>query len=538
MPFIDLDNATKRTFDICVVGSGPAGMAAAVSLSQRGRSVLLVDAGDTTPTSGPAANLSSQKTHAPLVETNCRALGGTGWMWGGRIMPLLKRDFVQMKWPVSYESYAAYLDQAAEFLGGSALRRPFVREELDQIDYKAVEMLAADMPIAERHADALLAQNGPAILLSVVATDLNLVADPDDSIRCTGPRVRSTSDEKTANLSAHTTIVACGGVETARLLLAVQARNPDALGHLTAIGHGYCGHLTGSIAQLTLRKGVKPDSFGWRPRPQGGFTRQVFRTIHTTKASSSNMFFWASNWPIEDAVHRSGIQSLKYILRRLRHGRGVSNETGPAALIADKTSPVSLHIANLLRDAPTSLMALPGVLRSRLNRSRQNLDHLIANGANAYRLCYHAEQTLSDTNFIALAGPILKDQLPDIKISYGFSNADAEAVLRGHDMLTKELAASGLADVIYDGPAPDRLDAILKAARDGFHQIGGARMGETAADSVVDQDCKLHGVSGVYVAGSSIFPSSGAAPPTLSIVAFALRLADHLTRTSNSGGGS
>ena len=89
MPFINLDNATTRTFDICVVGSGPAGMAAALSLSQKGRSVLLVDAGGTTPTPGPTAILSSQKTHAPLIETNCRALGGTGWMWGGRIMPLL-----------------------------------------------------------------------------------------------------------------------------------------------------------------------------------------------------------------------------------------------------------------------------------------------------------------------------------------------------------------------------------------------------------------------------------------------------------------
>ncbi len=528
MPFIDLDRASTRTYDACVIGSGPAGMAVAVSLSQKGQSVLLIDAGGTVPTPGPAANLSSQQSHAPLCQTNCRALGGTSWMWGGRIMPLLKRDFVQMNWPVAYDSYAAYLDEAAAFLGGSTLGRLFVREDKEWIDCNAVEMLASDQPIAQRHAKVLDAQDGPAVLLSVVATGLNFVTDPDGRVRCTGPRVRSLSNEAAVDLTARTTIVACGGVETARLLLAVQARNPNELGHLKALGRGYCGHLTGSIAQIMLKKGMKPAGFGWVPHGQGGFTRQVFRTTQTEPATGANVFFWARNWPIEDAAHGSGIQSLKYIVRRLRGGRGSAGQTG---------SPVWRHVVNVVRDAPTSLKALPGVLRSKLNRSRQHLDHLIANGESAYRLCYHAEQSLSDTNFIALSGSVLPDQLPDIKISYAFSKADAEAVLQGHEVLIKELAASNVADVIYDEPIARRKDAILETASDGYHQIGIARMGKTAADSVVDQHCKLHGVSGIYVAGSSIFPSSGAAPPTQSIVAFALRLADHLTRVPVTSGG-
>jgi choline dehydrogenase-like flavoprotein len=44
---------------------------------------------------------------------------------------------------------------------------------------------------------------------------------------------------------------------------------------------------------------------------------------------------------------------------------------------------------------------------------------------------------------------------------------------------------------------------------------------------VVDEHCRVHTTSNVYVAGSSVFPTGGWAPPTLTIVALALKLADH-----------
>jgi choline dehydrogenase-like flavoprotein len=53
-------------------------------------------------------------------------------------------------------------------------------------------------------------------------------------------------------------------------------------------------------------------------------------------------------------------------------------------------------------------------------------------------------------------------------------------------------------------------------------------MSASSATGVVDADCRVHGLSNLYVAGSSVFPSSGAANPTLTIVQLALRLADRL----------
>jgi choline dehydrogenase-like flavoprotein len=60
--------------------------------------------------------------------------------------------------------------------------------------------------------------------------------------------------------------------------------------------------------------------------------------------------------------------------------------------------------------------------------------------------------------------------------------------------------------------------------------MGTARMHADPAFGVVNADCRVHGLSNLYVASSAVFPTAGAANPTLTIVALALRLADHIKR--------
>jgi choline dehydrogenase-like flavoprotein len=60
------------------------------------------------------------------------------------------------------------------------------------------------------------------------------------------------------------------------------------------------------------------------------------------------------------------------------------------------------------------------------------------------------------------------------------------------------------------------------------HHIGATRMSDSPKDGVVDRDCRVHGITNLHVAGSSVFPTGGWAFPTLTIVALSLRLADRL----------
>ena len=67
----------------------------------------------------------------------------------------------------------------------------------------------------------------------------------------------------------------------------------------------------------------------------------------------------------------------------------------------------------------------------------------------------------------------------------------------------------------------------------GCHHMGGTRMARTPDQGIVDSNCKVFGQRNLYIAGSSVFPSSGFANPTYTIVQLALRLAEHLARQGN-----
>lgn len=60
------------------------------------------------------------------------------------------------------------------------------------------------------------------------------------------------------------------------------------------------------------------------------------------------------------------------------------------------------------------------------------------------------------------------------------------------------------------------------------HQLGTCRFGEDASTSVLDLNCRTHEIDNLYVVDGSFFPSSGAVNPTLTIIANALRVGDHL----------
>ena len=71
-------------------------------------------------------------------------------------------------------------------------------------------------------------------------------------------------------------------------------------------------------------------------------------------------------------------------------------------------------------------------------------------------------------------------------------------------------------------------DSWLKLTRDTNHAMGGTCMGTDPASSVVDRNLKVHGVSNLFVASCSVYPTGGCANPTFTLMALALRLGDHL----------
>lgn len=75
-------------------------------------------------------------------------------------------------------------------------------------------------------------------------------------------------------------------------------------------------------------------------------------------------------------------------------------------------------------------------------------------------------------------------------------------------------------------------ESIYWKPHGGGHTMGTTRMGFSQNDSVCDSNCRVHSYNNLYLAGSSVFTTGGASQPTFTIAALAMRLSDHLTKTS------
>lgn len=534
MPVVDLRTAREKSYDCIVSGTGPAGLAVALPLAEAGRSVLLIEAGSDEPRPGPDAQYDTPSAHAVSEITHCQALGGTSWLWGGRTIPLLPHDFAATGWPFAHEEIACHFRRAAAFLGGSFPDEPFFDTTAPlAFDLDAREVLANTGSLLQWHRPQIDARAGPDVLMQATTTGILLARRPSGCRHCAGLRVRVKGAPQPADLRADNTVLAQGGIETARLLLAERARAPDALGHLVALGRFYAGHLTGSVASIVLRDGEDVESFGWQPLPARGSVRRIFRSTASAMEAGVNMFFWAQNWPIADAMHGSGLLSAKHLVSRtLRRPPQNTAPLGPGVAGPARSAAAPAHLRNLVRDRRAVLRGLPAMVGARLNRRRKALDHLVLNGARRYRLAYHSEQESRPENRIELTGKVEADCLPQIRIAFDFSPADIDRVLRGHELLDAALATTGIAKMHYDQPPEPRRAVVRALAQDGYHQTGMARAGLNPSDSVVDRNCQVHGVENLFVAGSAVFRNSAAAQPTLSIVALSMRMAQHIAETS------
>jgi choline dehydrogenase-like flavoprotein len=139
------------------------------------------------------------------------------------------------------------------------------------------------------------------------------------------------------------------------------------------------------------------------------------------------------------------------------------------------------------------------------------------------------EQRPDPESRIITTGAVDALGLPRVAIDWRVSALERHTVLRTATLLAAELERRGVGSMAewQDPFASDVPWGELKG--DSFHMMGGARMAEAEEQGVVDVNARLFGVDNVYLAGASIFPTGGMANPTLTLIALALRLADHLS---------
>jgi hypothetical protein len=158
---------------------------------------------------------------------------------------------------------------------------------------------------------------------------------------------------------------------------------------------------------------------------------------------------------------------------------------------------------------------------------------MVHNDREVYPFEYHGEQRPNYDSRIWLTDDRDSLGMRRVGIDLRFADDDVLGAIRAHEYWDRYLRSNGIGHLEYlDG---DVRGAIERRLGGGFHQVGSTRMSASPDDGVVDADLRIHSVENVFVASSSTFVTSSHANPTLMIVAFAVRLAAHLSENASAG---
>lgn len=513
--------------DVCMVGAGPVGLALAFKLEALGLTVLVLEAGPGEADDAAATDFSNRH-HALPGAASHRGIGGTSALWGGRCVPFDDIDFKNRAhvavpgWPIAHAEIAAHYAAAATFLDAGTMTGRERTTAAGPVVTDAIEHWSKSPALAPRYETAL--RQSQRIFLATQSSVTELICEPGGD-RITHVRVLRHGRREVYAVSR--LVLAAGGLETARLLLALQTKQPSLLGGPDgALGRYYQGHLTGYLAvvhltdsELVRQLSFQTDAHGYRFRRRLQLAAPV-----QVQERLLNTVFWLDAISISDPIHGSGSLSLLYLLMTATGTyRWLSRGLAPRPT-RSREGQIRGHLKNI---------RLRGISP---RRTWLTLAHIwrggdggvLANPAGRYLLRYHAEQLPQPDSRVVLTQTA--DGRPRLSVDYRVGEDDLTSVLRSHALLDAWLSRNQLGRLEYLHDEASRRRGVLAQAFDGYHQIGMARMGDDSRFSVVNGDCRVHGLANLYLAGASVFSTGGHANPTLPAVALALRLGQHLAR--------
>ncbi|MDH3469610.1 MAG: GMC family oxidoreductase, partial [Gammaproteobacteria bacterium] len=358
------------------------------------------------------------------------------------------------------------------------------------------------------------------VLLRARCTALNTSQD--------GSRIKSvtlSNGVKQWELQAGNFILSAGGLECTRLLLMTRRSCVPWRRFDSVLGRFYSCHYDMVFGDLYFKSGFP--RFNFEKTADGIYARRKlhFSAEYQAKNRLLNSTFRLHFPPYGDASHRSGVLSCIYLAKSIIAGeyQDILNHGQKLSVSAESRW---RHLKNVVTDMP-SVMRFGYDWLFKMKLARRRLPYtLIANSNGSYPLEFNSEQVPSMDNRIELTSRSDEHGIPRISVHWSLKKEDIQSGINSFLRMQSLLGRTRQTELVFDsGELRERMQEALPI---GGHHMGTTRMGESIENSVVDSECRVHGVDNLYVASSSVFPTSGHANPTLTIVALGLRLADHL----------
>lgn len=477
MAIINSSENIKKHYHICICGGGVTGLSLGLELAKKNpdKKIVIMESGGISPGHGQSANVGRiiGNDAYPLEISRMRGLSGTQWVWGGNSRPLdpidfEKRDWIEHSgWPISYEEVMKYMPQATQDL------------DIDNLDWSR-EHPELEHPKLQR--DSIFENNHFKLSPQIV----------HKSKAATGTFYQSKKEslENQTNLDIiinHTLIDFKYDPNslkvTSALFLNKELNQIEINSDIVIMAMGCLEN--SRLLKYICEKNSKIDLPGkknigrfFMEHPHGALTRNLI--------SNKQKHFYSNYYGkrIGSAVH----------LARFRVSSKVQKSK------------------QLLNSGVSIVRNRKGVLPDIENVLPENINYSV----------FLFEQTPEFSNGIILKNEKDMFGIPKIDLRWKISEKTYQQINYVANQFAELLLINNLA----------RPKVLLKSKGEtlggGHHHMGTTRMGETPENAVVDKNCKVFGTENLFIAGSSIFPTSGAVNPTINMLALGFRLAAHL----------
>jgi choline dehydrogenase-like flavoprotein len=506
----ELPDGSEITADLIIIGGGLAGITIAHEFLGAGRSVCVLEAGGrgSEPETqalyaGSASMMDPLGQARPMDEylttSRLRAYGGSGNLWGGKCAPLRSIDFERREWvpdsgwPFSREDLDSFYDRTCDLLEmprfdfDISLPRDPGRPPLniaDDANLTTVPRLHTPVTGSvggdayDRFKDSILGAANVRVYLHANVVDIT--ARPDGT-RIDRVQVACLNGKRhTAKGSAY--VLATGGIENVRLLLGSNGVHREGLGNGNGlVGRYFAGHVT----------------------------------LRMTRAGAGTAVFFSR-----------GPESLDlYSSRDRARVWGVLATTGGAQREHElpNFTVTFFPLGREVRGPARAVIGAAALIDRGLSMLPAGDAHLRGRYLPVY---FMSEQTPNPDSRVSLEAE--RDPLGQrrVNLAWVHSDGDYDGMERSIRFFGRELGRTGTGRLEWSGRPVD----FLSRFNTSRHHMGTTRMSASPRQGVVDPDCRVHGISNLFIAGSSVFPTGGIANPTLTILALAMRLSDLLKR--------
>ncbi len=549
--------------DLCVIGAGPAGIVLAREFIGTSRRVIVLESGGLDLEPRTQALDKGRNTGLPyfdLATARLRYFGGTTNHWDGLARPFDAMDFERRKavplsgWPIAKADLepfyaraevAAHVPSAEEGVASVRGRDPFSR--LLANDARLQTRVARQVPRPFRKFGVTYREEIRRARNVLACLHANVMEIETDPAAKTATRVQvATLAGNRFSVAARAFVVACGGIENPRVLLASNRRRPNGLGN----DHDLVGRFFLEHPRFVAGTLVPPDRH----------LNVRFYGLHEVGGSSIKGYLSLS----EETKRAEGLVDVQISLRPVYEDRyewaDDSEDVASARALAKAATGESGHddlgrdLANVEGDLMTwqsfTIAGAPlpvlypevarELIRSRPSR-RETLMAAVLGDIADYAQKRAGRAPLQSIDVVTRIEPVpnkdsrvslsrARDELGmhRVELHWQLSRLDKHSARRALEILASELGRQGRGRIrigIEEGDTSWPADLA-----GGWHHMGTTRMSDQPKHGVVDRNCRVHGVSNLFVAGSSVFPTAGSGTPTLTLVALSLRLAEHLKR--------